>query len=296
MQKGFKVNFLGVKVRDSFLSWDPRLPLGDWHSGNPVAVTSFPPIYDGFLEWLDLLESVVNAKERFVMMELGAGFGNWLVNAAAALRQIHGPPYFLVGVEAEPTHFAWMKLHTKENGIDPAHCKLLNAAVWDKDGFIDFYVGKADRWYGQSIVYEGYPRPPPRINSFLKLFSKQAQQKDWKFDLHSGLKPFRPRVKKVRSITLASLLSQYGRVDLIDLDVQGAELAVLQPVANELDKKVRMIHVGTHSREIEAGLRVLFNGLGWENRFDYQTSSESLTPWGLIKFIDGVQTWTNPHL
>ncbi len=64
------------------------------------------------------------------MVDLGAGFGRWLVKGATAVRQCHGDlPIRLIGVEAEPTHFEWLKQHFNDNGLDPAQHELIEAAV-----------------------------------------------------------------------------------------------------------------------------------------------------------------------
>ena len=64
------------------------------------------------------------------MVYLGAGYGRWLVKGAAAVRQCHGDlPIKLIGVEAEPTHFEWLKQHFNDNGLDPAQHELIEAAV-----------------------------------------------------------------------------------------------------------------------------------------------------------------------
>lgn len=104
------------------------------------------------------------------------------------------------------------------------------------------------------------------------------------------------QVKKVKAVNLSELLGTLDRVDLIDLDVQGAELIVLKAAAEQLDRKVKRVHIGTHSTEIEAGLRRLFDDLGWKSVHDYPLGSESVTPWGTIKFQDGVQSWINSKL
>ena len=51
------------------------------------------------------------------MVELGAGYGRWIVNAAAAVRAYRDLPSSLTAVEAEPTHFRWLELHCSDNGV-----------------------------------------------------------------------------------------------------------------------------------------------------------------------------------
>ena len=85
-------------------------------------------------------------------------------------------------------------------------------------------------------------------------------------------------------------------VDLIDLDVQGAEADVLTAAERELDAKVKRVHIGTHSVDNEERCRELFGRLGWEKRNDYGSFTEADTPYGRISFQDGVQTWINRAL
>lgn len=246
-------------------------------------IPSFPAFDEEYFEWIDLLEAVVTAHSKFTMIELGAGYGRWLANAWAAVRAYHGSiPCKLIGVEPEPTHYEWMKLHFEDNRIDFGCSEFIQAAASDEDGQVWFYVGRPDEWYGQAIA----PAPHSFLSWFklLKmLITREATIQDY-------------RVRKVRAVGLIGLLDSLDHVDLIDLDVQGAELIVLKAAAEQLDQKVKRIHIGTHGEDIEFGLRSLFQTLGWSNLNDYPSASESNTPWGVIKFQDGVQSWINPKL
>ncbi len=248
VREGFRVNFLGVKTRADY-----------WLTGEPAAggnqKTAYPSFDEEYFEWLDLLHAVTRAKQHFTMLELGAGWGRWLTNAAFALRESSGLPYTLVGVEAEPTHFAWMEEHLRENGVDLDRCRLIQAAVTERDGEVGFRTGNPASWYGQSIGGS----------------------------------------TRVKAVSLATLLEPLEGVDLITLDVQGAELRVMRAGAGPLNEKVKCVHIGTHSEKIEAGLRSLFRRLGWENLHDFPAGQSASTEWGSIHFEDGVQAWLNPR-
>jgi hypothetical protein len=113
-EPGWDVNFLGVRTRVDYFSMFERL--ADFSSARLLQTA--PPIQnEDYFEWIDLLESVVSAKRRFRMIELGAGWGKWLANGAVAARSV-GLDYYVVGLEAEPTHFKWMKQHLRDNGVD----------------------------------------------------------------------------------------------------------------------------------------------------------------------------------
>jgi DNA repair exonuclease SbcCD ATPase subunit len=102
--------------------------------------------------------------------------------------------------------------------------------------------------------------------------------------------------REVKTITLSRILGALGLVDLIDLDVEEAELVVLQSAIEELNQKVKRVHIGTHTPEIEQGLRALFWEHGWYKRNDYGVGRTELTEWGEMHFGNGVQTWLNPRL
>ena len=270
------MDFLGAMTRDSYVKQWTTNPEDRFVS------TELPAFDEEYFEWIDLLEAVVHSRSGFAMIELGAGWGRWLARAGVALRVLHRSSYKLIGVEAEPTHFGWMVEHLKENGLDNKDCLLIQAAVTDRDGQVRFYVGRADEWYGQAVAG---PAPMGPIWSKLRRFVGQA------------LKRGSPDgIAEVRALSLNTILRDLDRVDLIDLDVQGVELSVLESAAAEINKKVERIHIGTHSPEIESGLRGMFDRLGWSCLCDYAMGGHRQTPYGQIAFQDGVQSWVNPHL
>lgn len=265
---GTQSNWLGVLTDVGYADWAPQ----------PGGVPVSPPLpdlgNDEYAEWIDILDAAAHAGERFTMVELGAGWGRWLANAAFAYRQLcPGCDLCLIGVEAEPTHFRWMREHLERNRIEDTALHLFEAAVAGAPGRVVFQVGDAVAEYGQAIV--------GRVS--------------WRTRLQR-----RRGTRVVRSITLAQALepAANGIVDIVDLDVQGAEADVLEAAVDDLER-VRCVHVGTHSPEQEQRLRVLFRGLRWRCRTDYPSRTRiPLTWWGArdVAFEDGVQTWLNPAL
>lgn len=190
-------NWIGVSTRREFFVEDLRF------------VTVTPPPRDAeYFEWIDVLEAVTRAVGQFTMLELGAGYGRWIVNAAAALRSYSGLRHRLTAVEAEPTHFRWLELHCCDNDVDAS---LIHAAAPQR-GKVAFAVGKPASWYGQAIA-DG----------------------TWSPD----------RAEEVEAVTLSDLLEPLGCVDLVHCDVQGAEAAVFEEAAADVDAKVKRVHVGT---------------------------------------------------
>ena len=281
---GYMVDFLGVKIRRKYGEKMPGVTFGPQKAMAHEPL--LPPFDEEYFEWIDVIEAVKAAKNQFVMVELGAGYGRWLVRAVAALRRLNPMPYKLTAVEPEPTHFEWLKKHLRDNGIDPAEHQLFKAAVNSTGERVRFYVGNPSGWYGQAIATGSTGTLKQRVAAWAStVLRRRLSGKDEIVN-----------IVWVKAVTLDQILTKHDRVDLIDLDVQGAELDVLSAAIEPLSRKVKRLHIGTHSAEIEEGLRKLFSSHGWDNVNDYRCQSLQQTPYGEIEFQDGVQTWVNPAL
>jgi FkbM family methyltransferase len=285
VEPGWEVNWLGARTRLSV-----RGSTGGFEK--PTYVVSEPPeASEDLLEWISVLESVQESHGPFTMVELGAGWGRWLVNAAVALRRLDpAREILLVGVEAEPTHFRWLVQHLRDNGLEPARHRLVRAAVASTDGRVRFQRGDAAGWYGQSIDPDD---PAAKLSgpvSRLIRWSRNSAANRLAFGRHAR------KMRRTRSVALATLLEPHARVDLVDADVQGAEADAFEPAAALLEARVRRVHIGTHDRENERRLRALFGELDWKCCFDYPSGARCETDWGPIDFEDGVQSWVNPAL
>ena len=152
----------------------------------------------------------------------------------------------------------------RENRFDPSRYTLLEAAATGRPGFVFFAVGDARSWYGQSIQASGEGE----------------------------------NVRRVRAVTVEDVLAHYSPLDYLHMDIQGAELDFLSYRSELLNDQVRMVNVGTHSREIETALRRLFSSLRWTNLYDVELGTTRRVRVGDavhdIEFGDGVQVWANP--
>jgi len=245
---GIVADFLGTKTRTSYYTPENLAPVAREES------PALPDFDEEYFEWIDLLEAAAAAKGRFTMMELGAGWGRWTARAAAAATQL-GLPYTLVAVEAEPTHFQWLKESLKENGVRMEDCRMVQAAVTAKDGTVGFHVGDPNS-YGQML---GGP-------------------------------------VEIAAVSLPTLLAPLELVDLIDMDVQCAELEILQASREIVERVVKRIHVETHSHKLHLGVAKLFRELGWRCHCSFEGNTRDDTVFGRINFQSGVQSWLNPAL
>lgn len=288
----FDINFMGSKVRKSFEERIDRL--GIYGSGRSAILSADPALPSGtsedYIEWVDLLEAIANADENFVMIEAGAGYGRWLVNAANAIRRFQKSKikkYTLIGIEPDPVRFSYMKQHFIDNGIDPSEHALIQAGVSDEAKTLFLESKASQSWiYGEGLlhnVFEGFAE-----------FEKSAQEiPSPELIAEDG----RLLARGVPCIKLSSILKDYERVDILDCDLQEEELRVLRESIELVNARVKRVHIGTHSVAIEEGLRELFNRYAWKCVNDYSMGSTApvKTPYGPVSFCDGIQSWINPR-
>lgn len=281
---GFIVDLVGARTRVHYF---PRLTTqGEAPFESRDIIPPLPPYDENYFEWVDVLESVRAASGRYVVCELGAGWGRWSMRAACAIRQLNPMPFKCIAVEGEPQHFRWMREHFADNGLNPDDHELVWAAAGPTSGVTPFATGEAGTWYGQSMCDGSLPPLDARARRLLRA---------------RGLLGRPPRTSGERGVcwvpmvSLWELVADEPHIDLLDLDIQGSELAIVEAAAPLIERRVRRVHIGTHSREVEAGLRDLFRTLEWECVNDYSCQSVTQTPYGEISFRDGVQTWVNSN-
>jgi FkbM family methyltransferase len=253
--------------------------------------TSIPAVDEEYFEWIDILMSVRDAREdSYTAVELGAGFGRWGVRCGLAARRKGIRNLRLVFVEGEPQHAAWLRDHVALNNLE-SDSELLDCAISDQDGVTLFYVGMPEgaecntprEWYGQSIS-KSYERPSANKTAPEFYHGRPVITCD------SGWK-----VVEVEKRDSAKVIGDWGTVDLLDLDVQGEELKIITRGIRQINKKVKRIHIGTHGRDIEDGLRSLLTKNNWLCVRDYLCHQSNSTPYGEVSFVDGVQSWINPR-
>jgi FkbM family methyltransferase len=270
----FWTDWLGVRVRRSFHSHY------DGSNGVGYLRPDIQPPASEYFEWIALLCAVTAADVPFVMVDLGSGWGRWLLRAARACRQLDND-FRLVGVEPEPRHFDWMQTTFRDNDIDSDRHHLIQAAVGANSGEAPFVAGDSREWYGQSLL--------------------RTDQMNWALDrvavsdqAPKGALEEAIEIRTVRILTLAELLGDLPGVHLLNMDIQNAEADVIEAAATAIDAQVELVHISTHSVAVEDRLRSVFSGLGWVKIFDFECQGQRQTPYGEMGFVDGVQTWVNP--
>jgi FkbM family methyltransferase len=262
-ESGFELGFYGVHIRDWLFAGTSK----GYTERRRIRV-DHPSPDEEYFEWVALLTTIAHARDRFCMAELGAGWGRWITSAAVLCRR-KGIACSLIGVEAEPSRFDLMNMVLQDNCVDPADHDLLRAAVAARDGEV-LLAGDEDRRdvYSHQII-------------------RSDQELEWR-----NLPGF--EVRSVPAYSLETICATHEFIDLVDMDVQGAEYDILAASFAAVSWKIGVLHIGTHSKHIENSLKQLLSAMGWLGAFAYPCQSTVRTHFGRVTFVDGVQTWVNP--
>ncbi len=260
-QPGFYHDFLGVCTRLSYVNTVPAQ-----FSGH---VFGYPDPQTFSLhseaEWIGVLRSVLEAKGRLVAFELGAGWGPWLVTAAVAARRRGIRDIQLVGVEGSAEHVAFMHQHLVDNDLSPEAHKIIHGVVGQKDGIAHFpLLSDASVEWGAEAKFER------EKNSWQRFYELASHYLPWTKQKR------KPKTVPVPCISLATLLADFDRVDIIHCDVQGAEADVISAAMPKMATTVRRIVVGTHSRMIEHRYSKPFSSLGGGSKWRHPVFFKSL--------------------
>ena len=224
-------------------------------------------------EYIAVADAVARSRSRFSIAEIGAGWGPWLGLGGVLARNKGIGDIELIGVEALPGRFELLRMHMEANGFlggDGAsppgvRCRLLSGAV---------AADRGELWFPDVAVTDMGPA---------------ASSSDADRDYRGA------RVKNVRvpAHALSEVIGD-SPIDLLHVDIQGSELALIERTADLLEERVRGLMIGTHSRVIEGALIALLYARGWHLelekpcRVDWQrnpVSQEAMT------VVDGCQYW-----
>lgn len=259
-------DFMGVFTRTRFIRGHDHL--GGWQEGLP-----YPSNFHAeAIEWSGLVKALARADKtrEFVAVELGAGWGPWLVAAHHGAKARGFEKIRLVGMEADAGHFEFMRQHFVDNGIDPRGHELIQGVVAANDGVAHFpaLADPSADWGAQADFNK---TDGSRSNDY------RGFAQDW---------------VKVPCHGLAGLLSRFASISFLHCDIQGHEYEVLSSCFDVLKERVRTMVIGTHSRLIEGQLFDSLVAQGWTLagekpcKFQLDDGKPALS-------VDGTQVWLN---
>lgn len=251
--------------------------------------TQLPPLHEEYFEITDVFESVLDARRSYTILEWGAGFARWSSLAVAAARDA-GIERITVGcVEAHPLHMSYITENFRLMGLSSFNTRLFPYALGAKEGSEYFIIEQPEpsdqpgTWYGQALATSA---------SMVEGWVPSGREYEGQPEL---INPNGWRAIEVPVVPATRVLQNYSFVDLIDMDLQGAEADVVDESIEMLNARVRRLHIGTHGHEIEDRLRVTLAANGWIKLRDLPCHTETETIYGPVHCVDGVQSWFNPR-
>jgi FkbM family methyltransferase len=257
----YLTNFLGVRIDPRFF---PSILDGRAGQIEPIPVPA--NWHADIAEWAAVLRAVEFSGPRFRALELGCGWGCWINNSGAAARRL-GKQVKLIGIEGDGQHVAFAHQAMMANGFAPAQYQIIHGVAAPVSGTALFpIVADAGKTWGSEPI----------------LNATDAQIKEAR---RTGSHEVLP------AVSLTDLTSGEP-VDLLHIDIQGAELEFVRQNREALNRLVRYIVIGTHSREIEGALFGLLLSAGW--RLDIERPAIISIQDGHPRIVvDGVQGWRN---
>ncbi len=261
---GLCTNFLGVRIDPKFLpsvlssmvGQIDRVPIpGNWHADTA--------------EWAAALRAVDLAENTFHMLELGCGWGCWMVNTGVAAKAA-GLKVHVAGVEADAGHIEFAREACLLNEFTEDEFELRRGIVSADAGTALFpRQEQAGEHWGNEPILNATPAKLAELNA-------------------TG------RYDQLPTIGLSELTDNSGRLDLLHIDIQGGEADFIRSCREELSALVAYLVVGTHSREIEGQLFETLLTAGWQLEIERPAIlNVDKEPYPKI---DGLQGWRNRRL
>lgn len=267
---GSVVNFLGVATRAGYIAS---------LAGSKTQVER-PPIPANFhaemVEWAAALRAVDLAKGSFTMIELGAGWGYWMVNTAVAAKR-RGLNVKVIGVEGDPGHIRYLKEHCAANGLSEDEFHVHPAVAGARYGTALFpKTENASEGYGQEPLF----------------FDTRAQADNFAAEASARGRLY----DAIPIVSLSGIAADIPRIDLLHIDIQGGETDLISGSLTTLNEQVAYIVVGTHSRPIDGDIVRILSEQGWILEFEKPTTIKIGEDGKPYTVLDGTQGWRNPHL
>ena len=299
---GQSVDFLGIRTVHQHL---PLSTFSVRESEDRHEATTIPSISDGetWFEAADWVMAAREARDRYVMVTLGANYGAQAVGAARALQKLNPMPFKLVCVEPVPENNAWIRNHMSLNGIDPDEQWLVHTAIAATNDPVLFPVGSPGSGSQNCIATNEGASRAQYADDLAKAGRSEEVMRNLLLNNTTGVitnlvtgYDLPAEIKLVSATTLADILIPFDRVDYVEADMQQSEIVVFPPFMSLLRKKVRRVHIGTHGKDVHDTLHRLLIENGFEIVFSFEPNRNFVSPLGRFATNDGVLTAINPAL
>ncbi len=215
----------------------------------------------------DLLEDSVNhAKECFVIAQLGARYGTYIVLSSFLLKKKKPSLNSIsIGVEASSFGYSNLLVCMEKCELNSSPNVFRQVAISDSISSVAFLEAGEDG-----------------VGSHM--LNRIAEEVD-------------ESVEVVNTTTIEELIKDVSHVDFLEMDIQGAEYKAIPCSISSISEKVKMICIRTHwppadEKELEA----IFTKHGWQKVLVYYNKTQMVIAGKEQPLNDGVQCWVNTNL
>jgi hypothetical protein len=258
---GHNVNFLGVAVPVEVF---PFLA----NTAGKLDNVPIPANYHADMaEWAAAIRAVDLADDTFTMVELGCGWGCWMVNTGVLAKR-RGKHINLIGVEGDPMHMDLCHKTMSSNNIDSSEYTIVRGVAAGTSGTALFPMRQEneENW------------------GFKPIFNATKKQQ----------RELKDSYETLEMLPLGRIIANHKFVDLLHLDIQGGEGPLIRTTIDTISSKVGYILVGTHSRVLEGEIIALLDAHGWKLEIERPAIFAVGESGKLDTTVDGVQAWRNP--
>lgn len=228
--------------------------------GDREMETELPSLNAGefWFEAVNWVETAREASGRYVMMTLGACFGAQAIGAYKVLQMVNPMPSKLVLVEPEPENFKRMTQNLTDNSIDPDDHWLVNTAITGGCDPAIFPVGAPGSGSQNCFLSNSAEMREQLVDVARQTGAYQQYLENilrhnktgLQYELFPGQElSYVGELAFVSAISLRELLGPFDFIDYLEADLQQSEIQVFPPFIEQLTKKVRRIHLGTHGQD-----------------------------------------------
>lgn len=282
------VDWDGVRTRVAMLPFMPAELAGRTNDTLPIPD-------DGYRsedsEYVSLAQALATADGTFRIVEIGAGWAPWSVAGIVQARR-RGLRARGIAVEADDGRSAWAIRHAADNDVraelitgTPEEISRAVRAPW---GDIELRVVRAAGWHATTTL------------SFPDLDEGDMGGAVWTLPgTDVDYRGAHLSHHEVPTVSIADLVADDVRTDLLHVDVQGVEFDLVEPASGDIQAQVRLMAIGTTDRLTEGRLQQHFLSRGWGLAIDEPCSTLfTMTHPTLAGFTtqDGLQLWENPFL
>lgn len=273
---------MGVKVSLDYCPWiwdrtgvvETRIPIPtDTYLGEAIE-------YVGFAVAVER----ATGRDTLTIVELGAGWGPWVSLGSVNAHRLGFPNARIVAFEADGVRYNALRQHLALNNIVPA-----DAPAEGEAGGYQWKLHHAAAHWEDSVLY--WPAESNVLDAGMAAITDPDATNDYRGQPIATI--------EVKAVSVTRALAHLDIIDFMHIDIQGGEEDLLPRIIDDLQTKVRVLFLGTHSRKIEGDFIQMLGDRGWhlfrERPCQFYPMSDAPTLVGRT-YMDGAQLWINPRL